>query len=438
MVVAPMLPGSITGLTEPVGLWNVSIDCDAPSMEYVSHGGWGNQVHSFQNAILLAAVLDRVLLVPPALAHKALKFGGCDTKVTSQKKMRKSAQRLYSRKAAPPSSLHLFDPIETGLSKSVKMVGWADWHRSCHPQRSQYYEVDHHCQDGFRWEVPADTKLVGWSFGRAQSVADEFGEQILHLKEHEALMLSFGSIFGWSMWSELWNSIASDQVSKDILYRRELWQQACTAARPIHPFAAIHIRAGEKGHEGVFHTSQTMSEQTTYLEGMVSKGLVELGEQVPSVNGTCEGAEAKLRKLRLLGISNLDKDHFRAKFQTAGPYNDTSHRLKAVAAKHGWGWAISLGNPTALASQMVATKSMPFMDNQPTGMFELLMDIMLASLAQFGFAGNPSSTLSIHIHQTRAGIDRHFGGGAELCASVGIPFNLTTSCAVKESLFDIA
>ena len=58
-----MLPVSrhiAAGLTGPDGFWDVPIDCHAPTMQYVAHSGWGNQVHAFQNAILIAAILNRV------------------------------------------------------------------------------------------------------------------------------------------------------------------------------------------------------------------------------------------------------------------------------------------------------------------------------------------------------------------------------------------
>ena len=44
---------------------------------YAPHSGFSNQVSEFKNAILMAAILNRTLIVPPVLDHHAVALGSC-------------------------------------------------------------------------------------------------------------------------------------------------------------------------------------------------------------------------------------------------------------------------------------------------------------------------------------------------------------------------
>ena len=44
---------------------------------YAPHSGFSNQVSEFKNAILMAAILNRTLVVPPILDHHAVALGSC-------------------------------------------------------------------------------------------------------------------------------------------------------------------------------------------------------------------------------------------------------------------------------------------------------------------------------------------------------------------------
>ncbi|CAN8274810.1 unnamed protein product [Cochlearia groenlandica] len=46
-------------------------------MFYAPHSGFSNQLSEFKNAILMAAILNRTLIVPPVLDHHAVAFGSC-------------------------------------------------------------------------------------------------------------------------------------------------------------------------------------------------------------------------------------------------------------------------------------------------------------------------------------------------------------------------
>ena len=44
---------------------------------YAPHSGFSNQLSEFKNAILMAAILNRTLVVPPILDHHAVALGSC-------------------------------------------------------------------------------------------------------------------------------------------------------------------------------------------------------------------------------------------------------------------------------------------------------------------------------------------------------------------------
>lgn len=44
---------------------------------YAPHSGFSNQLSEFKNAILMAAILNRTLIVPPILDHHAVALGSC-------------------------------------------------------------------------------------------------------------------------------------------------------------------------------------------------------------------------------------------------------------------------------------------------------------------------------------------------------------------------
>ncbi|EPS71914.1 hypothetical protein M569_02845, partial [Genlisea aurea] len=46
-------------------------------MWYAPHSGFGNQLLEFKNALLIAAILNRTLIVPPVLDHHAVALGSC-------------------------------------------------------------------------------------------------------------------------------------------------------------------------------------------------------------------------------------------------------------------------------------------------------------------------------------------------------------------------
>lgn len=55
--------------------------CEVKTVEkflwYAPHSGFSNQLSEFKTAILMAAILNRTLIVPPVLDHHAVALGSC-------------------------------------------------------------------------------------------------------------------------------------------------------------------------------------------------------------------------------------------------------------------------------------------------------------------------------------------------------------------------
>ena len=195
--------------------------------------------------------------------------------------------------------LHLFDPTHAGLSESVKMAGWREWHQTCDGVKwpgKQVYAVQNACTDHRQWEIPNGTRLPAWSVAPALGGEQDFGEQLSRLQSQQASMITFGSLFDWGLHSDRFNSVTAEHVSKDLLYRKELWAQVCGIARAIHPHASVHVRAGEKGHTSAFHVDEVLASQTTTLEGMLRDKLQRFKEQDLPMDGACE--RGSLEKVR--------------------------------------------------------------------------------------------------------------------------------------------
>ena len=66
-----------------------AISPDKKFFLYAPHSGFSNQLGEFKNAILMAGILNRTLIVPPVLDHHAVALGSCPKfRVQSPNQMR--------------------------------------------------------------------------------------------------------------------------------------------------------------------------------------------------------------------------------------------------------------------------------------------------------------------------------------------------------------
>lgn len=50
---------------------------DQKFLFYAPHSGFSNQLQEFKNAVVMAAILNRTLIIPPVLDHHAVALGSC-------------------------------------------------------------------------------------------------------------------------------------------------------------------------------------------------------------------------------------------------------------------------------------------------------------------------------------------------------------------------
>ena len=73
---------SFTGLSKTMELHSLQCSSQALAlgerfMWYAPHSGFSNQLSEFKNAVLMAGILNRTLIVPPILDHHAVALGSC-------------------------------------------------------------------------------------------------------------------------------------------------------------------------------------------------------------------------------------------------------------------------------------------------------------------------------------------------------------------------
>ena len=91
--------------------------CTEKVIKYTIHGGWGNQVAGLRRALLVAAVLNRTLVVPPLMKHSELAYGACSASRRSRKPCAARRSFFTSTLAAKPAALQLTCLTRRSLGK---------------------------------------------------------------------------------------------------------------------------------------------------------------------------------------------------------------------------------------------------------------------------------------------------------------------------------
>lgn len=68
---------SVSQNSRPLLRWQCANAIGEKFLWYAPHSGFSNQLSEFKNAILMAAILNRTLIVPPVLDHHAVALGSC-------------------------------------------------------------------------------------------------------------------------------------------------------------------------------------------------------------------------------------------------------------------------------------------------------------------------------------------------------------------------
>uniref|UniRef100_A0A7N0VBI7 O-fucosyltransferase family protein n=1 Tax=Kalanchoe fedtschenkoi TaxID=63787 RepID=A0A7N0VBI7_KALFE len=97
-------------------------------LSYAPHSGFSNQLSEFKNAILMAAILNRTLVVPPVLDHHAVALGSCPKfRVTSPNEIRMavwnhSIELIRFRRCIYASMADVIDISELVSSALVRTI----------------------------------------------------------------------------------------------------------------------------------------------------------------------------------------------------------------------------------------------------------------------------------------------------------------------------
>uniref|UniRef100_A0A7N0VHG0 O-fucosyltransferase family protein n=1 Tax=Kalanchoe fedtschenkoi TaxID=63787 RepID=A0A7N0VHG0_KALFE len=159
---------------------------------YPPHSGFSNQLSEFKNAILMAAILNRTLVVPPVLDHHAVALGSCPKfRVTGPNEIRmavwnNSIELIRFRRCIYASMADVIDLSEIVSSSLVRMIDFeafvARWcgldlnllcfsgpdnESSLHHQLRQCGSLlsgDHGNVDGCLYAVQDDCRSTVWTY----------------------------------------------------------------------------------------------------------------------------------------------------------------------------------------------------------------------------------------------------------------------------------
>jgi hypothetical protein len=417
------------------------IDCNTPVLQFVWHSGWGNQLMQLQFALLLGVIMNRTVLVPPILAHTALSYGTCHSRKepSSAGQMRSKGYKAY-RSDTGTSALDVLDI--SLLQRVAPVMSWKLWDNACRKERVTRFQPNHSCKDGFIWSLPPDVtfntdsgalimpagdltqiplQTMGWNASK-----DDFAEQLDILRTCRATLMDFGSsLLPPQIYDEEMKILAYRKISGAMSYRSEMWGVACRLSRHISPYVATHVRGGDGKFKRENHMdamSVALKEIETSVHEFVAKGGLKIPIDCPGKEGQAAGWA-----VRLLVVTDLSSVKFRVGVGSKAAFQDVVDEVNQTVGVHGFRAAVSLTRSAETSAALYELRKLPCMQNIPNGFAELALDVMLAVLAEVGFAGRAGSTLSNHINTIRKHFNRNDlctahdakDGHAHHCPAVG-------------------
>jgi hypothetical protein len=243
-------------------------------------------------------------------------------------------------------------------------------------------------------------------------------ESIAVLQQATDTMMHFGSLYSPQLFDLQSKELAAHHVAGAIRYRPELWGIACKLSRSISPYISNHVR----GNDGPFKNRKNRAPvETAEFEHYVKHELTTQMDalrarfnQTPCLHTHAQGGGEDVGKvIRLLVVTDLSVDTFVANYASTEWFQTMSNNLAKMVGEAGWG--LKLATTKSSIEVRHAVKEMEskwYMQHMPPGFAQLLLDILLATLADYGFVGNPHSTLTHHIENLREHNTRQ-----ELCAA---------------------
>ena len=189
--------------------------------------------------IVMAIVLDRVVIMPPAMNHGALAYGTCSPSGRSRKinneraiyhaTMRNKATSIYHAHKGQ-SALFLFDAARTqGI---VEMVGWKDWHNACGKSylgKKHEWAVNHHCTDAHEWKLPLS---YDWMYDMMHTPGSTVTDMRAKLRTHRAQQSSGTAIS---------TPAAADNWKGSTNIENPAWKESLTALAKVRPLWATRV-----------------------------------------------------------------------------------------------------------------------------------------------------------------------------------------------------
>lgn len=363
----------------------------------------------------------------------------------------KTFHKYYGQHSA--GALQLFNLPE--LRKITDIVDRNKWEKKCLQSanmNNRIQLVEHSCQRGSpigsQWSFLPRTffdnasgilhmaepehgaggmaAAAAWRRKNEPNATFYLDEQFENLQASQAkLLLDFGSLFASSLFSNSFKSVFEFQgglfgkttssfhsmITGGLIYRPELWKGACKLSRRISPYIANHLRGGDgpfmKGNRPL---SSEMQEAKMVKDLLLSgtKKLESLGRWKSDPKCSASATwNSSAPAVRMLVTSDLTYSEFMTKVETEDAFQTFSEDAGNIVDRHGgWKWNVAFMKGINVKNARLEIRSKPYFKNFPRGFEALILDVMMGSLADLGFVGNPDSTLSNHIYQIRENFAR--------------------------------
>ena len=374
------------------------------------------------------------MLAPPMLSHKEVVQGACP-RAKQPGVLRQQSDAAYRKHQRQHTYLNLVGLLEMDRIKAradVEVFDWYEWHQACKAAESDLYLADRHCAEKGLWKPPIDTVYrsnatdaqrqpydrgivhLDWT---AEDWNTALGpDRISELRRIQAGVMSFGSVFSSRLYDNEFIRLFNSTTSSTLRYRPRFWAPACKLARSLRPYVSVHLRGSDGGFKrGIMNAAKGYLGEAASLVANRNTS-VDIVQTCSDPSRHCQRCPGK-PSVRVLVVTDIKHDQFR---DIARAYLNATNPLAKWARQHGFRWQVASTVPRAerehgngmhaAHAELLKLLADAFGDGTSAGpggwvssVAALLLDVVLASLADFGFVGTPKSTLSAHIWQLNRG-----------------------------------
>jgi hypothetical protein len=235
---------------------------------FASHSGFSNQLVGLARAAVLAKISDRVLVIPPVLAHKAVKFGGsrsCDA--VGQARVIEAANEAYRSKTEGSfKSLFNFDEKLLFEMTGLKIIFWQDFEN----------QIMAHIGEN-EWKFEYSTL----NCGRKNGTLEEIRTSLKSNEEYH--VLNIGSAF-MSRVHRFTNQEQDESAQKSYDFLIEYFKAGANFREEIREVAFKMLNASYSSPRNIFSVHMRTGDSNQYSAEIIKDTIRAIDQEISMVN----------------------------------------------------------------------------------------------------------------------------------------------------------